>query len=80
MRNYIHQGLKVVLIILGLLTVIPAQAADEKVPPISPWLYKQLTKAEKLISSQAYPQARKKLEKINQLSRGFFDSLMACSI
>ncbi|SHE20237.1 tetratricopeptide repeat protein [methanotrophic endosymbiont of Bathymodiolus puteoserpentis (Logatchev)] len=64
MRNYIHQGLKVVLIILGLLTVIPAQAADEKVPPISPWLYKQLTKAEKLISSQAYPQARKKLEKI----------------
>ncbi len=64
MRKRIYQSLKVAFIILGLLAVIPAQAEEEKAPPISSWLYKQLTKTEKLISSQAYPQARKKLEKI----------------
>jgi len=64
MRKRIYQSLKVAFIILGLLAVIPAQAEEKKAPPISSWLYKQLTKTEKLISSQAYPQARKKLEKI----------------
>lgn len=37
-------------------------AAEEKTPTISPWLYKQLSKSEELIASQAYPQARKKLK------------------
>jgi len=64
MRKRIYQSLKVAFTILGLLAVIPAQAEEKKAPPISSWLYKQLTKTEKLISSQAYPQARKKLEKI----------------
>jgi len=36
--------------------------AAEKTPTISPWLYKQLSKSEELIASQAYPQARKKLK------------------
>jgi len=64
MRKRIHQSLKIGLISLSLLAGVPAQAEEEKAPPISPWLYKQLTKTEALISSQAYPQARKKLEKI----------------
>jgi tetratricopeptide (TPR) repeat protein len=64
MRKRIHQSLKIGLISLSLLIGTPAQAKEEKAPPISPWLYKQLTKTEALISSQAYPQARKKLEKI----------------
>jgi len=64
MRKLIHQSLKIGLISLSLLAGVPAQAEEEKAPPISPWLYKQLTKTEALISSQAYPQARKKLEKI----------------
>jgi len=38
--------------------------AEEKTPTISPWLYKQLSKSEELIANQAYPQARKKLEKL----------------
>jgi len=38
--------------------------AKEKSPTISPWLYKQLSKTEELIASQAYPQARKKLQKL----------------
>ena len=38
--------------------------AKEKLPTISPWLYKQLSKTEELIASQAYPQARKKLQKL----------------
>jgi len=37
---------------------------EKKTPSISPWLYKQLDKTEKLIASQAYPQARKKLKKL----------------
>jgi len=64
MRKRIHQSLKTGLISLILLVGIPAQAAEEKSPPISPWLYKQLTKTEALVSNQAYPQARQKLEKI----------------
>ena len=64
MRKRIHQSLKIGLISLSLLVGSPAQAEEEKAPPISSWLYKQLTKTEKLISSQAYPQARKKLAKI----------------
>jgi len=64
MRKRIHQSLKIGLISLSLLAGVPAQAEEEKAPPISPWLYKQLTKTEALISSLAYPQARKKLEKI----------------
>ncbi|MDF1583460.1 MAG: tetratricopeptide repeat protein [Methyloprofundus sp.] len=64
MKKYIHQSLKIGLISLILLTSTPTQAIEEKSPPISPWLYKQLTKTEELISSQAYPQARQKLEKI----------------
>jgi len=64
MRKRIHQSLKIAVISLSLLVGAPAQAKEEKAPPISPWLYKQLTKTEELISSQAYPQARKKLEKI----------------
>lgn len=38
--------------------------AEEKSPTISPWLYKQLSKTEELIASQAYPQAREKLKKL----------------
>lgn len=64
MRKRIHQGLKIGLISLSLLANVSTQATEAKVPPISAWLYKQLTKTEELISSQAYPQARQKLEKI----------------
>ncbi len=39
-------------------------AEQEKSPTISPWLYKQLSKTEELIASQAYPQARQKLKKL----------------
>jgi len=39
-------------------------AEEKKQPTISPWLYKQLNKADELIASQAYPQARKKLVKL----------------
>jgi len=45
-------------------TIAPLQAATEKSPTISPWLYKQLSKTEELIASQAYPQARTKLKKL----------------
>ncbi|MBE0469878.1 MAG: tetratricopeptide repeat protein [Methyloprofundus sp.] len=64
MKKYIHQRFKIGLISLILLISTPTQAIEEKSPPISPWLYKQLTKTEELISNQAYPQARQKLEKI----------------
>mgnify|MGYP000361907996 CR=1 FL=1 len=65
MRNQISFLLKSILLSLSLLIGISTLHAEEqKTPTISPWLYKQLSKAEKLIASQAYPQARKKLQKI----------------
>ena len=64
MKNMISKSLKVGLISLILCILAPLLYAEEKPAAISPWLYKQLSKAEKLIGKQAYPQARQKLQKI----------------
>ncbi len=65
MKLFIQYRLLLVLLILGLNgTSFIIQADEVKAPSISPWLYKQLSNIESLIASQAYPQARKQLEKI----------------
>ena len=63
MKNKIRNSLKTGLIGLCLCILTPPLYA-EKSTTISPWLYKQLSKSEKLIGKQSYPQARKKLQKI----------------
>lgn len=64
MKNMISNRLKIGLISLILCILTPPLYAEEKPAAISPWLYKQLSKAEALIGKQAYPQARQKLQKI----------------
>jgi len=63
MNNIISKSLQVGLISLSLCILGASVNAEEKSQPISPWLYKQLSKSEALIAKQAYPQARKKLQK-----------------
>jgi len=63
MNNIISKSLQVGLISLSLCILGASVNAEEKSQPISPWLYKQISKSEALIAKQAYPQARKKLQK-----------------
>lgn len=53
------------LMLLGLMTGSPAVFAigDDEQPTVSPWLYKQLSKTEKLIANQSYAEAQRKLLK-----------------
>ena len=64
MKNMISNSLKVGLISLILCALTLPLYAAEKSTAISPWLYKQLSKAETLIGKQVYPKARQKLQKI----------------
>ncbi|NOQ13765.1 MAG: tetratricopeptide repeat protein [Methyloprofundus sp.] len=64
MKNKIRNSLRIGLMSLSLCIVTSALYAEEKPTTISPWLYKQLSKSEKLISKKAYSQARQKLQKI----------------
>ena len=64
MKNNISNSLKIWLISFSLCALAPAAYAEEKPTTISPWVYKQLSKAEALIGKQAYPKARQKLQKI----------------
>ncbi len=64
MKNTLGNSLKIGLISLSLCLLAPPVYAEEKPTTISPWVYKQLSKAEALIGKQAYPQARQKLKKI----------------
>lgn len=52
------------LILCGLIITSPMGFAkeSESQPSVSPWLYKQLSKTEKLIASQSYTEARQKLQ------------------
>ena len=54
------------LLLCGLLIVSPVSFAkkSETQPAVSPWLYKQLSKTEKLIAKQSYAEARQKLQKM----------------
>ena len=63
MKNLLRNSLKIGLISISLCILSPFLSAAEKSTAISPWLYKQLSKAEGFIGKQAYPQARKKLQK-----------------
>ncbi|MCK5870296.1 hypothetical protein BMR07_13725 [Methylococcaceae bacterium CS1] len=64
MKNLLRNSLKIGLISISLCILSPSLSAAEKSTAISPWLYKQLSKAEGFIGKQAYPQARQKLQKI----------------
>lgn len=64
MKNTLSNSLKIGLISLSLCILAPSLYAEEKSTTISPWVYKQLSKAEGLIAKQAYPQARQKIQKI----------------
>lgn len=64
MKNLLRNRLKFGLLSLSLCMLTPAFCAEEKSTAISPWLYKQLSKAEGFIGKQAYSQARQKLQKI----------------
>lgn len=64
MKKNISNGLKIGLLSLSLYALMPPVYAEETSTDISPWLYKQLRKAEKFISKQDYLQARNKLNKI----------------
>ncbi len=64
MNKNLRNSLKFWLITLSLCILTPSVYAKEKSTSISPWVYKQLSKAETLIGKQAYPQARQKLQKI----------------
>ena len=65
MISLLRNSLKIALIGLSICILSPAlSAAQEKPPTISPWTYKQLKKAEKLIAKKEYPKARQKLQKI----------------
>jgi len=64
MKSVISNSLKIGLISLSLCILAPTLCAEEKSTAISPWLYKQLSKAEAFIAKQSYPQARQKLQKI----------------
>jgi len=79
MKLSIQYRLSIILFSLGLIcTAAIVQAEVVKVPTISPWLYKQLSKTESLIASQAYPQARQKLEKIlPELKKDSYEQALA---
>lgn len=62
MKNLLSNGLKIALIGLSLLGMTPMLYA--KSTTISPWIYKQLSQADRLIAKQDYAKARQKLEKI----------------
>ncbi|TXL02115.1 hypothetical protein BMR02_00775 [Methylococcaceae bacterium HT1] len=64
MKNLLRNSLKIGLISISLCILSPSLSAAEKSTAISPWLYKQLSKAEGFIGKQAYPQARQKLQRI----------------
>lgn len=64
MKNIISKSLLIGLISLSLCILTPSVYAKDKSTSISPWLYKQLSKAEQLIGKQAYSKARTKLQKI----------------
>ena len=63
MAGFLQRNL-VCLIISSLLIVTPlsAFAETEKSPKVTPWLYKQLLKTEKLIVSQSYKKALQKFQ------------------
>jgi len=79
MKLSIQYSLSIILFSLGLIcTASIVQADAVKAPTISPWLYKQLSKAESLIASQAYSQARQKLEKIlPELKKDSYEQALA---
>jgi len=64
MNNIISKSLQIGVLSLSLCLNAQAMEAAEKSTAISPWLYKQLSKSEKLIGKQAYSEARAKLLKI----------------
>ncbi len=61
----IRLGLSSFIIACLLITAHPCSAkAKSDNPSISPWLYKKLTKTEKLITNKSYTEARKQLNKM----------------
>ncbi|WP_428357152.1 tetratricopeptide repeat protein [Methyloprofundus sp.] len=65
MNNLIRNSLTIALLSLSLLNTAPTICAEQKKSTtVSPWAYKQLNKAEKLIAKQEYAKARQKLQKI----------------
>ncbi len=65
MKKNFRNGLKIGLISLSLCCFSPSVYAEDKKPPaIPPWVYKQLSKAERFIGQQKYSKARLKLQKI----------------
>ena len=65
MISLLRNSLKIALLGLSLCILLPVlSTAQEKPATISPWVYKQLNRVEKLIAKKEYPKARQKLQKI----------------